>query len=323
MKKVIISFSIFTFLLVLCIQNTSAQSKAYISVKSQTIIENEIIYLRDIAKISGKQESVELLKKISLGYSPNVGMVREIPVRKLNLSIAAAGFSPNDFSISSPEKIFVKRASQKIEEIQIRESVKKAIFKQFEDSEISISILRLDIPASVEAPLGNAEINTDLSKIRNVFAPFYLPIEIRINGKRYRLISAKVEIEAFAEVFVAANDLAKNKRVKVSDAVLKKIRLKKPLLSYLYKKEDLRGIKTIRDLSKNSVLTRDSIVKDIVIKSGDLVRIVGQSGKLQLVVTGEARASGRIGDRITVKNLQSKKIIQATVFDEGVVKIFF
>ena len=70
-------------------------------------------------------------------------------------------------------------------------------------------------------------------------------------------------------------------------------------------------------------ITSDSFVASIVIRVGDRVRIVGQSGKMQIIVNGEARASGKIGDRIAVKNLQSNAVLQAVVEDEGLVKVIF
>jgi flagella basal body P-ring formation protein FlgA len=42
-----------------------------------------------------------------------------------------------------------------------------------------------------------------------------------------------------------------------------------------------------------------------------------------LVVQGEARGSGRVGDRILVKNLQSGLMFQAVIVDEGIVSVKF
>jgi flagella basal body P-ring formation protein FlgA len=51
------------------------------------------------------------------------------------------------------------------------------------------------------------------------------------------------------------------------------------------------------------------------------VRIINQVGKLYVEVAGEACAAGRVGERIAVKNSVSGVLLQATIEDEGVVRV--
>ena len=62
-----------------------------------------------------------------------------------------------------------------------------------------------------------------------------------------------------------------------------------------------------------------------MVKPGYTVRSdgVADDGKVSVIVTGEARGSGRVGDRIPVRNTQSKSMLQATVIDEGLVRVKF
>ena len=45
------------------------------------------------------------------------------------------------------------------------------------------------------------------------FAPFALPVELRVNDKVFRRFAVNVEIEAFAEILVADKDLAVNTKL--------------------------------------------------------------------------------------------------------------
>lgn len=306
-------------LIFLSFLDISAQTK--INIAAEIKVKNEIITLGDIAKISGKD--VENFNKISLGYAPNIGMTREIPKNRITLSIAAAGFSSNEFSLNAPLIVRIRRAGQEVEQSLIRETVENAISKQFAESRIEIKIVRLDLPENVDVPIGNVELRTNFSNIVNPFSKFSLPIELRVNDKVFRRFSVNVELEAFAEILVADKDLALNTKLSKTDVRLEKRRLEKPLTNYLRDVEKLRGIALIKNLPNGAEITTDSFVASVVVKSGDLVRIVGESGKMQIIINGEARNSGKIGDRIAVKNLQSNAIIQATVVDEGLVKVFF
>jgi flagella basal body P-ring formation protein FlgA len=100
-------------------------------------------------------------------------------------------------------------------------------------------------------------------------------------------------------------------------------RLERAVSSYVRQPKALRGMRLRRTLARGEALLGEALSADIVIKPGDTVRIIGQSGRIYVEVKGEARAAGHIGDRIQVKNVQSGILLQAIVEDEGVVRVRF
>jgi len=312
-------FSIILFIF-LCVLPVFSSSSASVRIESEARVENEIILLGNIGQVSGDEVFAERIRKISLGYAPNIGAVREITRARIELAIAAAGFSKTDYSIQAPSIIRIFRAGQQIEPERFRETITKAILSKFND--VEIEFVRIDLPQAFDIPLGEVEFEPKFGGVRNLFAPFSLTVEIRVDKKIFQRISVDVEIQGFAEVFVAARDLPQNQRLTEADVKLKRVRIEKAITSYLRTLDDLRGTKLVKDLTTDAQITSDTFVADVVVKSGDLVRIVGNSGRLKISVNGKAQGSGRIGDRIAVENLQSNKLIQATIVDEGLVKVF-
>ena len=301
-----------------------AQSKAVINLADETIIDGEQILIGDISQISANEETAQRFRQISLGFAPNIGMKREIFRNSILFAIAAAGFSPNDFTLNSSPKISVRRSSQIVEDNSIREAVEKAVIGNFQRENVEVKITKLQFPAKIELPKGKIEIiASPMNGIRNFLAPFTVLLEIRLDGKTRHRTSANVEIEMFAEVLVMNKSLETNERISETDVHKTKVRLEKTLSNYLLDAEKLRGKKLLKSVSADEPLLATSIIADAVIRTGDSVKIVGQSGKMQIVVLGEARAAGRIGDRIPVKNSQSGIILQATVVEEGLVKVTF
>ena len=301
--------------------SVSALSQPLVRIDAEARVENEIVLLGDIAQVSGNEADAERIRKISLGYAPHIGAVRQVSRKKIAMAIAAAGFSKADYSLQAPSFIRIFRAGQTIEPEQFRETITKSILSKFED--VEIEFVKIDLPQAFEVPLGNVEFEPKLAGVRNLLAPFSLPIEIQVDKRITKRISVDVEIRGFAEVFVASRELPSNYRLQESDVKLERVRIEKPITKYLRSKRELRGIKLVKDLTHGTVLSNDTFVADVVVKSGDLVRIVAISKRLKLIVNGKAQGSGRIGDRISVKNLQSNSIIQATITDEGSVKVFF
>lgn len=303
--------------------SVAAQTKTIVRVAVETIVENQTINLGDIARISGDAAQIERLKNISLGYAPNIGAVRELTRERIALAISTAGFAAPEVRLDAPPSVNIRRAAQEINRSTLLEAIENAVRIQISAETVEARLVKIDLPEKIFAPNGKVEIRTNLAGVRNLFAPFAVSVEIRVNDKIFRRFAANAEIEAFAEVFVAAQTLVANAKITAADVRLEKRRIEKPLSFYLRDAEKLRGATLVKNVAAGAEITADSLVAGIVIRAGDRVRIVGQSGKMQIIVNGEARASGKIGDRIAVKNLQSNAVLQAVVVDEGLVKVIF
>ncbi len=317
MKKTIA----FLFFFVLTATAVFAENQPIIRIKAETTVESDLVHLGNIAQIQGETEKIERLKTVSLGYAPNVGLLREISRRQILLSLSAAGFTENEIVLDSPEKILIRRAGQTISQDQFHVVIENFLTNKFASDQIAARILRLDLPADLLVPKGTVEIRPNFSSVQNFFQPFSVPVEIRVDGKVFRRLSATIEVEAFADVLVAVKDLPVNLKIAESDVRLENRRVTKPITNYLRENDLLRGLMIIKPISGGTEITSDSFAASVVVKNGDTVRIEAESGRIKIVISGEARSSGKIGDRIAVKNLQSGSILQATVVAEGLVKV--
>ena len=301
----------------------SAQVIANIHVAAETVVDKDRVELGDVADLNLDAANVERLKSVALGYAPQPGATREIFKEKIMLAISAAGFAQEAIALDCPPKILIRRRSQKVNSALLREAVEKAVLAQFQAEKVSARITHLETPENVEIESGNVSVRASVANVRNLFAPFAAWLEISVDGRVMRRLSANVEVEASAEVLVAAKDLTAQNKIGAGDFRVETRRLEKPLAGYLRDADRLRGAVLVRNVSAGTELTIDAVAAGIAVKNGDQVRIIGQSGKIQISVAGEARAAGRIGDRIAVKNSASNAILQAVVIDEGLVKVNF
>jgi flagella basal body P-ring formation protein FlgA len=309
----------------LCLFASAAlgQGKLSVRIPAEVSVETDQIAINDIAAVSGGDaNTLERVKHISLGFSPRVGMTREIQRANIMLALAAAGFGESDILLDVPVKVSVKRAAQSVSQDLLRKTVEKAVLSQFENENVTAKITRITLPESLDLPTGNVEIKVvNFSGITNFLVPATLSLELRVDGKVLRRIPVTVEVEASADVLVLNHAGKSGARVTGADVRMENIRLEQALKNYLRAPSDLAGKKLLKDLPEASPLTTDTVAADAVIKSGDTVSIIAQSGNMKIAITGEARASGRIGDHIAVKNNQSGVILQALVIAEGVVKL--
>ncbi|MEP6850022.1 MAG: flagellar basal body P-ring formation chaperone FlgA [Acidobacteriota bacterium] len=307
--------------LVMLSSGISAQANLMIRVAAESSLDGDRVRLGDVSQISGIPNDVKRASEISLGLAPNVGATRQISRQEIALALMAAGFPAAHISTDSPPLILIRRSGQAVSNDQIRHEIERAIAGRFSADEVEVRIARLDLPRSLQVPLGKVEIRVNFSSVQNFFARFFLPVEIRVDGKVAQTLAPTVEIEAFAHVLVAARDLSTNAKPNETDVRLEKRRLERPIETYTVDATKLHGVQLIKDLSSGDALTANCLVSSVVIKYGDPVRLEARSGTIKILLIGEARSAGKIGDRIAVKNVQSGAIVQAIVVDEGIAKV--
>ncbi len=295
-----------------------------VRVAAETIARQDRLTLGDLAEVQGVEaEPIARLRAVSLGYAPNVGMTREIARERIALAIASAGFAEGSVKLVAPAVVLIRRAAQNVDSFLIRAAIEHATLDALNASGATARLSKLELPANVEAPAGQLEIRASAGQVRDVFSPFTVFVELWQEGHVVKRFNAIAQVEAFAPVLVVAREIAANTRLRSESFKTEVKRLERPLNQYVTDPAALRGMAVRRAMARGEAITTDAINSEIVVRPGDQVRIIGQSGALQLIVTGEARAAGRIGDRIQVKNSQSGAMLQAIVADEGVVRIRF
>lgn len=305
-------------------QAANSGTQPVVQVAAESLAQQDRLTLGDVAAVRADEaETAARLRAVALGFAPNVGTVREIKREQLALAISAAGFAAGTVQLNSPAVILVRRTAQTLDLALVREEIERVTLGELNASGATARLSRLDLPAEVEAPTGQIEIRATTSTVRDWFAPFTVFVELRQEGRVVKRFNVTAQVEAFASVFVAAQEIAANTRLRTEHIKQEIKRLERPLSNYITEAERLRGMAARRDFRRGDALTTEALSSEIVVHPGDQVRVIGQSGALQIIVSGEARAGGRIGDRIQVKNLQSGTLLQAVIVDEGVVRVQF
>jgi flagella basal body P-ring formation protein FlgA len=315
--------------LLICLLLLSAVATSYrqvggIRIPPEVTVSHDQLTLGDLADIkTATPAEREKLGLLSLGYAPGVGAVRELTRERIILAISAAGFAIGQINVDVPPVVRIRRSSQTVDPHSIHEAIEHAVLGPLQASGATARLSRLELPSVIEVPSGVIEIRATSNDVTNLFSPFIASIELRVDGRVVRRLSATAQIEAFAPVLVADHDLAAHSRVRPDDVRIDVRRLDHPINYYITDKQRLRGTGVRSAVSKNEPLTTQLLTAEIIIKPGDSVRIMGNSPGFQVAVAGEARAAGRVGDRIQVKNTGSGALLQAVVEDEGLVRVLF
>jgi len=76
-----------------------------------------------------------------------------------------------------------------------------------------------------------------------------------------------------------------------------------------------------RTLAAGTVLSANDVLTARIIQRGDTVNLITGSARVQVRVAGKALNHGGVGDRISVENLSSHKIVQGVINEAGDVHV--
>ena len=176
------------------------------------------------------------------------------------------------------------------------------------------------LPTNIVLPNGVLDMAPELVGQLRYGQPVQVRVAINIDGLRRMNIITIWRVRKFAEVLVASRDLSSRAVLEESDVVFERREVTR-MDEVLFKSSDVVGLQLKRPLSVGSVVTRSSLTKPEMIKSGDNVTIVSVAGSVTVKVAGQALQGGAAGDVIRVRNLSSGKSLLARIQDRDTVVI--
>lgn len=165
--------------------------------------------------------------------------------------------------------------------------------------------------------------NLDIFSQSGEIKPGRNTVGIRCPGVNNWTIYSTVAVKSFGQVLILTKQLSRNDRVS-PEHITTELRDTSTLQrGYLTDAADILNQQATRVIPVGSVLYKSQFTAPTLIKRGERVSI--QSGKAGLLITstGVAMMDGTQGQQISVKNVSSQRIIQATVVNSGLVNVFF
>ena len=134
-------------------------------------------------------------------------------------------------------------------------------------------------------------------------------------------ITSNVEVEK--KVLVIKNFVKKGQLLTKEDISFRKVNVSRLHNRYLENDSSIIGKEVTRNLQAGSILTANNLTNPILIKRGDTIKIIAQRQGFKITMKGQAMANGSLSERIKVKNLTTKKIINGSVTSKHSVKVTF
>jgi flagella basal body P-ring formation protein FlgA len=146
-------------------------------------------------------------------------------------------------------------------------------------------------------------------------------VGVRCPGTQPWTLYVPVKVSIYDAVVVAARPLSRGMLVRDQDVKLLEKDLAEIRAGYYKDLSQVIGQQVIRTVSMGAAITTTMVKPQMQIKRGQQINLVAVSHGLKVQMAGEALADGASGERIRVRNLSTKKVIEGIVQSATTVQV--
>jgi flagella basal body P-ring formation protein FlgA len=290
---------------------------------AESEIRGTAILLADLVVQDQRKLLPDSLANLSLGPAPLPGQRRIINGGYISSRIRNAGFDQQVIEVAPSARISVIRASQIVTRREMAGWVRDWLERQQAEYPGKMEIGDIRVGQDLTLPVGSVRHVIIPPKNQDLAGKIPLAIHCYVDGRQMKQVWAVAKIVLRSEVVVARKPLRRHKVITIDDIDVVAMDLAQLPSGVITHPDEVVGRRTQRKIDPNTVLRADLVELPPLVKRKDVVVILAEAPGLSISTLGEVQENGRLGDRIRVTNLDSRKRIYARVVDATTVKVDF
>ena len=275
-------------------------------------VKSNIIRIGDIFSNAGDKAH------IPIAYAPAPGKRLVLDANWLYRAASAYRLKWRPFTLR--QQAIIVRESITFSHNIIKERIRSALIKQGVDTadeiELSDRLFTIHAPDEIDTKLTVAEVSYNKRSGRLTAT---LKVTSGKPGEINRVISGWVR--KMTSIPVLTRRFSANQVIKKHDIKMIPVRTNRVQKDIVFKKSDLIGKSSSRSLSPGRPLRQSDVRPLLMVTKGSLVTMILQGKFLRLTARGRALEDGGKGDVIRIRNLKSKKQVEAVIIGPGRVSV--
>lgn len=297
-------------LLLLVMSSTGFAANATVSVRAASTVTGPGLTLGDIAEIGGAQaERVSYLKQLRLGEAPTPGATIFLTPQLLETRLLETRADFSAISWSVPINFKISTSSQRIAGKTLADLAQGLVNQTAQGAIVRL----IETPADLAAPLGKIELTPSVVGAVRYNGLTTVQIAVRAGGDIFTRVPVQFEVKRFLEVVVAAENLNAGEILSDRSVRLETMDVGRMQPGYLTETLKVIGMQLRQAMTQGSILHERALVRPILVKQGEMVRIAARIGEIEVSASGLALSAGAAGDLIKVQNLTTKRLMTGRV----------
>jgi len=301
-----------------------------ISVRTSAAVTSSPVCIGNVASLSGGTAMLRArIEKLDLADRPTRGKTQPLARELISYRIQLAGIERKQFRVQGAAIVEISAAASLTED-DFLQAARDALVDRFTGRAADL-VVSLAQSTGIQPP--DLTSRDEVRLEAQVREPSEMPgrcrvdVTVYVNGERLGMVSVLADVQVYQSVAVAT------RRIEAGEAFGDdNVRFERHVIesmSSCLTMRDIAGRKARRTLTAGQVIplsaTDGTVTADspLMVKSRDLVKIVARVGGLKVTTVGEAQQEGREGDRIRVRNVDSKKEVIGRVIGKDLVDVDF
>ncbi len=292
--------------------------------KSVTVVQKDVS-LADICDPEAlPAEWKSIMGSLNIGDAPQAGSEKFIDPGQLKTYFIrlfdSYGVDSSDVKFDIPDRIVVRRESTQVTQEQVQEIFKKFVLENSPWRQEQINILGVQFSGIPVIPTGKMTYEVTVSPKERFIGNVTATIDFYVNGEKARTLNVVSKVEVFGKAYLAAHPLKQNQMITEADVEVQKINLTDVADRFATNLDQVENRRVLRNVGMHQPLELRDLDKPLVLKRGDMVKIVYDQPGLSVTAKGQANADGGVGDTLAVTNVTSQKRIYCKVVDAQTVR---
>lgn len=179
------------------------------------------------------------------------------------------------------------------------------------------SIEPITVPAGLRLPAGDITYEASIPNGVRFAKGMQVNIDVSIDGKHYTQVRCTMRVRVFDNMVVAARQFRQEKTITAEDVRLEEREDSGANWTYYTDVNQVIGKVAKKVVTQGTIINSSIIQNPIAVSRGDKIKITAEVNGVVIQTDGVAMENGRIDGYITVKNINSSRLLRGKVVDEN------
>ncbi|MCK5349464.1 MAG: flagellar basal body P-ring formation protein FlgA, partial [Desulfobacula sp.] len=219
-----------------------------------------------------------------------------------------------------PDKLYIKRLTQKLEIEYLKESFLKYV-ETFQENN-KFDLRSFSVRGIEPYPQGELTIVFDRNNRCDGKGRFSIRVDILVENNHVDTLFVSGWVDVYERFVCARVPLLKNQKIDPQDLYYKNVNTSKNHQYYATKIENVEGKIPRNTIGKDGLIKTSLLERPPLVRRGDPIKLIAKRNGLIIITAGISKEDGIADDLIRVENLSSGKIVRGYVKGKSKVEVY-
>ena len=300
-----------------------------VTLRAVSSVNDTPLCIQHIASLSGGSSALrKRIAGLDLANPLRRGGSQTLLRQLISYRIQLAGIGPTSFRVEGPTQILVKRSAGPLTEADFLNAARDALLVRcpYRAEDLKVSLAQpVDLDSALNYPPDRVRLEAVVRPPINLPGQVHVDVAILVDGEHQETVSLPLVVQVYQFVAVTLRRIEADEPLNEENVRLEQRSI--DVGNSFVTAKDLRAGQRSR-VTMNSgqtvlhahvePLTTDN---PILVKAREVIKLTARVGSLRVTAKGEAQQDGRAGEKIRVRNVDSRKEIVGRVVERGLVEV--